>query len=319
MESLGLLDENFVPFAVTTALVGGAMVWAASSLLNKKGGSSGSSVALDNTKFQPFKLVQKTEISHDTRIFRFALKHPNQKLGLPIGQHMYLRATTPSGEVVQRAYTPISSDDELGYFDLLIKVYNKNVHPKFPDGGKLTQVIDAMAIGDSIDVKGPSGRLEYCGKGNLVIKGPRDAVRNLKVRRLGLIAGGSGITPMMQVVRAVLKDATDKTELYLLFGNQTEEDILMRREIEEAMKERPGQLKVWYTVDRPPVSGWTYSAGFIDEAMLKANMPTALIDGDEKSRTETMILMCGPGPMISFACKPNLEKLGFKAEQMFAF
>ena len=312
------MDENLVPFAVTTALVGGAMIWAASSLLKGKG-SKKNAVALDNTKFQPFKLVKKVEISHDTRIYRFALKHPEQKLGLPIGQHMYLRTTLPSGEVVQRAYTPISSDDDLGYFDLLIKVYNKGVHPKFPDGGKLTQAIDAMAIGDSIDVKGPSGRLEYCGKGNLTIKGPKDTVRKIKVKRLGLIAGGSGITPMMQIVRAILKDANDNVELYLLFGNQTEEDILMRNEIEIAMKERAGQLKVWYTVDRPPATGWTYSSGFIDEAMLKANMPSALIGGDESTRMETMVLMCGPGPMISYACKPNLEKLGFTPEQMFAF
>ena len=43
--------------------------------------------------------------------------------------------------------------------DLVIKVYFKNVHPKFPDGGKMTQYLENMAIGDSIDVRGPSGKL----------------------------------------------------------------------------------------------------------------------------------------------------------------
>ena len=40
------------------------------------------------------------------------------------------------GELVLRAYTPTSSDDEQGYFDLVIKVYWKNEHPRFPDGGE---------------------------------------------------------------------------------------------------------------------------------------------------------------------------------------
>jgi hypothetical protein len=56
-----------------------------------------------------------------------------------INHHNSSVATPPTrrvnGELVMRAYTPSSSDDELGYFELVIKVYYKNVHPKFPDGG----------------------------------------------------------------------------------------------------------------------------------------------------------------------------------------
>ena len=42
-----------------------------------------------------------------------------------------------------RAYTPTSGDDEVGFFDLVIKVYFKNVHPRFPDGGKMSQHLTA--------------------------------------------------------------------------------------------------------------------------------------------------------------------------------
>lgn len=41
------------------------------------------------------------------------------------------------GELVMRAYTPASSDDDLGYFDLVIRVYRANEHPKFPLGGRV--------------------------------------------------------------------------------------------------------------------------------------------------------------------------------------
>lgn len=50
------------------------------------------------------------------------------------------------------------------------QVYFKNVHPKFPEGGKLSQYLEDMKIGDTIDLRGPSGRLVYKGNGNFSIK-----------------------------------------------------------------------------------------------------------------------------------------------------
>ena len=81
-----------------------------------------------------------------------------------MGQHIYLSAKI-NGQLIVRPYTPTSSDDELGHVDLVIKVYFKNVHPKFPDGGKMTQYLEAMNIGDSIDFRGPNGLLIYEGLG----------------------------------------------------------------------------------------------------------------------------------------------------------
>lgn len=89
-------------------------------------------------------LVQKTAVAEDCYILSFALEQPFQRLGLPVGQHMLLQKTgaTYSGkeEVVTRAYSPISGDATRGHFDLLVKVYRAKVHPKYPEGGKLSQV-----------------------------------------------------------------------------------------------------------------------------------------------------------------------------------
>ena len=49
----------------------------------------------------------------------------------------------------------------------LFKVYFKNVHPKYPDGGKMSQYLDSLEIGDTVDVRGPSGKLTYVGRGEL--------------------------------------------------------------------------------------------------------------------------------------------------------
>ena len=59
-----------------------------------------------------------------------------------------------------------------------------------------------------------------------------------------------------------------------------------------------------------------FSSGFIDEKMIKDHMPPPSDDDDED---ETIIFMCGPPPMIKFACKPNLDKLGYSKRTQVTF
>ncbi|KAI1232808.1 NADH-cytochrome b5 reductase 2, partial [Lamprotornis superbus] len=250
----------------------------------------------------PLRLLDKEEISHDTKKFRFGLPSTNHILGLPVGQHVYLSAKI-DGSLVIRAYTPVSSDETKGYVDLIIKVYHKNVNPKFPEGGKMSQYLDNMKTGDTIDFRGPNGLLVYKGTGTFLIKPNKKSEAEKKfAKHLGMIAGGTGITPMLQLIRQITNDPKDSTKCYLLFANQTENDILLRAELEDIAKRHPEQFVLWYTLDRPP-KDWKYSSGFVTADMLKAHLPPP--------GSETLILMCGPPPMIQFACEPNLDKLGY--------
>jgi nitrate reductase (NAD(P)H) len=94
-------------------------------------------VFLHKTKWKRAKLVEIDYINHDSRNYRFALEYPEQELGLPTGQHVYARlrrkvcpgddednggAKQAEGEMVQRAYTPVSSQYAKGFLDMLIKV-----------------------------------------------------------------------------------------------------------------------------------------------------------------------------------------------------
>lgn len=241
------------------------------------------------------KLVDKKVVSHDVRIFRFALPSEDQVLGLPVGKHIFLCANIDD-KLCMRAYTPTSSVEEIGYFDLLIKVYFKDVHPKFPNGGLMSQHLESLPIGASLDIKGPLGHVEYTGRGNFLVGGkPKFA------RRLAMLAGGTGITPMYQVMQAVLKDPEDKTEMYVVYANRSEEDILLREELDGWAVECP-RVKVWYVVERAP-ENWKYSTGFITEDILREHIPAGADD--------VLALTCGPPPMIQFAVKPNLEKMNY--------
>ena len=71
--------------------------------------------------------VPSQEITHDTRRFRFALPTEKHILGLPTGKHLYIFAEI-GNEIIMRPYTPVTSDDDVGYFDLVIKVSNNCFH-----------------------------------------------------------------------------------------------------------------------------------------------------------------------------------------------
>ena len=105
-----------------------------------------------------------------------------------MGQHILLQASI-NGESVARSYTPITSNLEKGYFDLVVKVYHANVNPAFPAGGKMSQHLNFMNVDDTINVKGPTGHVTYLGRGHIQVGKVKHEVNNFV-----MIAAGSGIT-----------------------------------------------------------------------------------------------------------------------------
>ncbi|CAL4973463.1 unnamed protein product [Urochloa decumbens] len=101
---------------------------------------------LDPENFKKFKLVEKKQISHNVAKFKFALPSPTSVLGLPIGQHISCRGQDATGEEVIKPYTPTTLDSDLGYFELVIKMYPQ---------GRMSHHFREMKVGDYLSVKGP--------------------------------------------------------------------------------------------------------------------------------------------------------------------
>nr|UXG49833.1 nitrate reductase [Saccharina japonica] len=259
-------------------------------------------VALNTRQKLAVPLIEKEVLSSDSRRFRFGLPTKDHKLGLPIGKHFFVSGRW-NGEFVMRPYTPVTGDEVTGFVDLVIKVYTPN--DRFPNGGKMSQLLDSLDIGDTIDIKGPVGEIAYLEPGQFLIKGkPRNA------SKLAMLAGGTGITPMYQVLKAVLNNPDDNTECSLIYANQTEDAILLRDELDAMAKAHPNQFNLWYTLDRPE-EDWTYGKGFISAEMCKEQLPAASDD--------TIAFMCGPPAMIKFACIPNLTANGYSSTSHFNF
>lgn len=258
-------------------------------ILSKKGNP----VALNPKERIPFTLIEREELSYDVRRLRFALQSPNHVLGLPVGKHILLSASI-NGKFCMRAYTPTSNDDDIGYVELVIKVYFKNAHSKFPMGGLFSQYLDSLKIGDTIDVKGPTGHIVYEGKGRFLLNN-----KPKFVKKIAMLAGGTGITPMYQVIRAVVSDPEDKTEINLIYSNRNEGDIMLKKELDVWQENHPN-FKVCYTLTGAVPENWKFNTGRINEAMVKKYLPPGC--------DESMALLCGPTELIQLACLPNLLK-----------
>lgn len=248
---------------------------------------------LEPKDFKDLPLIAKTQLAPSVYRFTFALPGPRDVIGLPIGQHVAIKATI-NGQSVSRSYTPTSNNLDLGVLELVIKCY--------PDGLLTGQYLANLQVGDKVLFRGPKGAMKY---------------RNGICRRIGMIAGGTGITPMYQLIRAICEDDTDTTEISLIYANRSEEDILLREELERFARRYPKNLKIWYMLDHPP-QDWTYGKGYVTAQVMAEKLPAPSAD--------TKIMLCGPPGMIN-ASKKALCSLGFEApgpvskmtDQIFCF
>ena len=259
-----------------------------------------------------FELIDKVEISEHVKRFRFALPSFKFVLGLPIGKHITLSAmiSNPLEEqgptkYVARQYTPVTCDyTDAGYFDLVIKIYRKNEHPGYPEGGWMSQYLDALPMGSFVDVKGPNGRLQYLGKNRFQI----GHSPSIQCRHVAMIAGGTGVTPMYQLIRYMTKMEKSPPGLSLVFGNQHPGDILLRPELENVPN-----LSLTLTVDRvDPGEKWSGFVGFVSAEMIRKAFPPPSTKG-------LLVFLCGPHPMIKSVESILVNDLGYPKSLIHTF
>lgn len=230
--------------------------------------SEAEKTALNPNDWVHFKLQEMKKVSPNTKIYRFTF-NDEEKLGMDVASCLLTRAqigTKGDGKpnYVIRPYTPISPPEAKGYFDLMVKTYPE---------GKMSQHFASLKPGDTLEVKGPISKLPYHP--------------NMK-QNIGMIAGGTGITPMLQVIDAILKNKDDITKVSLIYANVSPDDILLKEKLDALAAEHPN-FKVYYVVDKPSAN-WKGGTGYISKDMILKGLP-ASSDG-------TLILVCGPPGMM---------------------
>ena len=237
-------------------------------------------------------LISKHWVSGDTVRLRFALPSSEHVLGLPVPGHLVVVDAATN----YRPYSPITIDSKaVGFFELLVRKYPR---------GEFSSQLARMEPGDQATFAGPlASRFEY----------HRGAARHL-----GLIAAGTGITPMWQIIQAALDDPEDQTRLSLVYASRSPEQIMLREELDRAALAHPDRLQVRYIVS---------SAGSTDGDVVgtdgRVTVPdlpvgvclgridAGVLQKEMVEREASHILVCGPESMVRELCGPVARDGGF--------
>jgi ferredoxin-NADP reductase len=193
------------------------------------------------------------------------------------GQHVDIRLTAEDGYQAQRSYS-ISSPPEDELLALTIE--------RVKDGEVSPYLLDELRVGDQLELRGPIG-------GYFVWTG--DAMRPVY-----LLAGGTGITPLMSMLRHRDRRPSSPPAL-LIYSARTWEDIVYRDEL-KAMMRRDSSFRLVYALTRQQPEDWTGHRGRITKGLLSANwFPPA---------HNPAIFVCGPTSFVETAAN-LLAELGF--------
>ncbi|KAK3951924.1 nitrate reductase [Pseudoneurospora amorphoporcata] len=197
-------------------------------------------LALQRRRWIPVKLVNRRQVSPDTNTYTFQLPEGKTVLGLGTCQHLQIGFHLRDKMLI-RQYTPTrpllpAHDSQSRTFDLTVKTY-------FPSssqpGGALSNILDCLPLGSEVEVRGPTGDINYQGNGHFSIEG-----RDRHFSRVSLVLGGSGITPGYALMARILIIPGDRTEISVIDANRIEQDILLKKELDNLEEKSGGQLKI---------------------------------------------------------------------------
>ena len=190
------------------------------------------------------------------------------------GQHVDIRLTAEDGYQAQRSYSIASPPEDELLAMTVERVENGEVSP---------YLIDDLRVGDHFELRGPiGGYFVWTAR----MGGP-----------LYLVAGGSGIAPLMAMLRH-RERANARVPALLLYSSRSLEDVIYREEL-DAMARRDRGLRVVGTLTRSQPQGWTGHRRRIDKALLAESR----FAPDEGPKT----FVCGPTPFVETAARLLVE------------
>lgn len=247
------------------------------------------------------RLLDKTQINHNTILLTFATPDETEPLGLSTCACILARGV--DGCTPVRPYTPISTNATIGKFQLLVKVYPEGADGKGPG---MSVHLSKLNVGDSVEFK----HIPF----NVKIQYPFSGYTSLT-----MLVGGTGITPMIQALHPLLANPEDNTNITILYGSREENDIL-GRDMLRSWSRTHDQLTVIHVLSlEPEGSNWLGQRGFIDSNLIQNRCPPPTDDH--------LVFVCGPPPMYKALCGPRDDKnlsgaladLNFSPDHVFKF
>ena len=197
-------------------------------------------------------------------------------------------------------YTPTRFDGH--QCELLLRIYEQRA------GGasQLTPLLDRLRVGDTVEMRGPVGIHRYGEEGPGSFREGKKQFAGMK--RVLMLAGGTGVTPMIQVANDALQNPADRTRLHIVLANTCKEDIMMKDELLALAAASAGQLRITFTLSRPPPppqdsgegSNTSSSLDFLEASMSRGTFDESTLEAagwvpcTEEEKDSCMVLVCGP-------------------------
>ena len=192
----------------------------------------------------------------------------------PFQAGQYINVFVEIGGVrTSRPYSIASSPTQTGFYEITVR--------RVDDGFVSNYLLDELKPGDRLCSSSPSGNFHY----NPLFQG----------NKLAFIAGGSGITPFMSMIRE-LADKNMGRRLHLFYGSRIEDDVIYREEIDRVASSH--RNFTWDMIVSEPSPSFSGLKGFINAGLIK----------DRLDGLDWMFFVCGPEAMYQF-CLPELGKL----------
>jgi ferredoxin-NADP reductase len=199
----------------------------------------------------------------------------------PFQAGQYINVFVEIGGVrTSRPYSIASSPTQIGYYEITVR--------RVEDGFVSNYLLDELKPGDKLSTSSPAGTFHY----NPLMHGDS----------LAFIAGGSGITPFMSMIREAA-DKNLKRRMHLIYGCKVENDVIYRDELERITAAH--RNITWDLVVSEPSPSCSGLKGFINASLIKERL----------GNMEKMFFLCGPEAMYQF-CQPELENLPIPARKI---
>jgi len=219
------------------------------------------------------RVAEIRETSPSAKIFRLVSEGSYLP---PFQAGQYINLAVDVGQVrTSRPYSISSPPNQVGYYEIAVR--------RAADGFVSNFLLDELQVGDCLESTSPSGNFYY----NPLVHG----------QELVFLAGGSGITPFMSMIREITDRGLER-RVHLLYGSQRPEDVIYGEELRDRA-ERHGNFKMDIVISDPP-AGFRGLTGFITGELINNRV------GDLSSKT---FYLCGPEAMYSF-CLQELQTLG---------
>lgn len=262
-----------------------------SYLLSRKSYLVKSTRTLDKVKWAALELAKIRQISRDTSIYTFNLKNSHNSLKIPLGHHIQVRVMIGNEEFI-RYYTPIYPKKKLsGKLQIMVKSY---------PNGNVSKYFTTLNVGEFVDFRGTFGNPNP--KSDLFplqreIENYENGNEDEILTQLGIVAGGSGITPVLQVLHEIVTNPYHLRKISLIYANETVDDILLKNELDN-MAKKHSNFHIHYVLHHPP-KNWDGEKGYVTKDIMKKYLPR--YDAHHK------LLVCGPLEMNELVLKYGKE------------